>query len=265
MELKRVVIMPYRKVSTCQQDLVNIIFKVAEELNLREIDFIPEYDEDIDIFLGGIYKVQIKGVRANVKMKHSVLIKWHPVQKKHETMRVSYRREITFYNKVIPALLEIQSRFSMIEGLKIKFPNCILSNAEYNKESLAIFSMEHYTFLNRFRKVDLDHSSLVMKNLAKMHGLSLALEKLNPETFGQLRHLYNTDVQYSDPKCVSKTIESYYNESVKIASDPTAKRKLELLEPYIRLVLNKCVTASHYSVLCHGDCWTNNILFKYQV
>ncbi|KAJ8731326.1 hypothetical protein PYW07_004490 [Mythimna separata] len=178
--------------------------------------------------------------------------------------RESYKREFIFYEQILPKLLEVQNKIKNAEGLKIKFPNCILACAEYDKESIAVQGLKEDGFKLRDRlfKANLDYVSLVMKNLAKLHALSFVLEKTNPGEFEEIARLCHEDVQYSKPGPAPKSMSSYYEASVSAVLDEVAKDKLDRLTPDILNVLYKCTRPDSYSTICHGDCWNNNILYK---
>lgn len=259
--------MPLRKVSRYHQDFINIIYTAADKLRLQDINYTSEYGtEDIDSFMMGTYRVKLRGYQDGQKISYAIILKWHPDQKMRKSFRVLYLREYTFFQYIVPELLDIQERFQIIQGLKIKFPNCFYANMEHNKEVIAFHSGETGVRMrNRFYKTDLAHVLLVVKNLAKLHALSFVFERLKPSTFEEIKSQCYKDAQYSDPNRVSKSMEDYYNASVDVVSDPVAKDKLKALTPRFAQVLNKSTMPVPYSVFCHGDCWTNNILYRYQV
>lgn len=260
--------MPVRKVSRYQQDFLEIIYKVADKLRLKDIEYTSEYGtEDIDNFMFGIFRVKLRGYQDEQKVHYNIVLKWHPDTKMRTPFRDLYLREYTFYQYIVPELLDIQRRFNIIEGLKTKFSNCVYASAEYKKETVAFHSItdEGFRMLDRFHKTDLAHASLVVKNLAKLHALSFALEKMKPTVFEEIKSRCCTDVQYSDPDRVSKSMECYYKASVNVVFDPVAREKLRTLLPTFLQVLKKCTMPVPYSVICHGDCWNNNILYKHQV
>lgn len=260
--------MPVRKVSKYHQNFLEVIYKVADKLRLQDIEYTSEFGtEDIDIFMFGVYKVQLSGYQDVQKVHYKIILKWHSDKEMRKPLRDLYIREYTFFQYILPELLDIQRRYNIIEGLKIKFVNCVYASAEYDKETMAFHSIteEGFKLLDRFQKTDLAHSSLVMKNLAKLHALSLVLEKLKPTVFEEIKSRCYTDVQYSDLDRVSKRMEFYYNASVNVVVDPVARDKLRALLPSFLQVLNKCTMPVPYSVICHGDCWNNNVFYRYKV
>lgn len=145
---------------------------------------------------------------------------------------------------------------------------CFLASIDFNNEMIAVNSLaEHgYIFRDRFNAMNLEHDSLVLKYLAKLHALSFVMAKMIPSEFKEIKNLCHKDVQCSDPSRVSESLKRYYDASVSVISDPLSKEKLEALGVNIFSVLSKCTSVdSVYSSFCHGDCWNNNILYQYMV
>ncbi|KAJ2949129.1 hypothetical protein O0L34_g6070 [Tuta absoluta] len=258
--------MPFRKVSRGPQDLIEILYKVADRLRLRDLDYVIHIGtEGIDMYLNGTYKVDIKGTRDGHKVKFNVIIKWHADPQQRASFRELFHREYIFFQHVVPEFLDIQRSFKIIQGLRMKFSNCIFASIEYDKEAIVISTDKTFNkILDRFYKMDIDHAFLAMKKLAKIHALSFVLEKTKPKVFKELKDKCGKDVQYSDANTMSKFVKCYFNASVSVVADPEAKEKLRVFLPKMWFVLKKCVMTGPYSVVCHADCWNNNLVYKYK-
>lgn len=259
-----------RKVSRCHQDLVQIIEKAAKIINIHDIEFIIHYGcDDVDSFFSSLYVVKIKGSRDGLKIKKNILIKWHVDQKQRACYRNLYQRDYMFHNKIIPKFLEIQENFKVIEGLKMKFPNCIYACIDADQEViiLADVMMNRWGFRmhSRYMKIRLDHVTMVMKNLAKQHALSFVWQLTYPEEFEEIKEILIKDVQYSELDKIPNSMKYYYDTSVNAVSNPVYKERLEGLSPHLLTVLKSVASTTHFSTICHGDCWSNNIAFKHQV
>ncbi|CAH2096155.1 unnamed protein product [Euphydryas editha] len=258
--------MRVRKISSLHRDLVDIIGKISVITNIKKIEhFIVFGTDEIDCFLGGLHKVVIKGIRDGAKVKINVLIKWHSNPKDRVYFRSAYQRECVFFRYIVPSMIELQNTYKIIEGLKMKFPNCILAKMEDGEETIVIYLDNEFKLLSRFFKLDFSHSSIVLKNLAKLHGLSFVLQKTSPDVFENIRNLCGKDIQYAAPENIPESLVYYFKESLKVVSNSEFKAKLEEISPHILEILSKSTApVRNYSTICHADCWTNNILFKHQ-
>ncbi|CAB3261497.1 unnamed protein product [Arctia plantaginis] len=257
--------MPVRKISHSHPEFISIIYKLADKCNINLTDYVVVYGcEDVDSFVRGIYRLRLTGNRDGQKIKLDIVMKWHPDPKTRASLRDAYRREFVFYRHIIPQLLEIQRNFKNIEGLKIKFPNCVFASIEYDKEVLAVQKISEFSFRDRFHKMDLQHVSLVLKHLAKLHALSFALARNSPKKFREIKELCSKDVQYGDPGPVPSSMKYFYEASVNVILDTAIKKKMKDFGPNILTALYKCTQSDNYSAICHADCWNNNVGFKYK-
>ncbi|CAF4903798.1 unnamed protein product [Pieris macdunnoughi] len=255
-----------RKVSRVHQELSAIIQNVAEAKKITDIEYNVIFGfEDVDSFASGFYKVQIRGKLNGCKVNQRLVIKWHHSVTDRACFREAYKREHIFCNIVTPFYLNIQRTLICNEGLKYKFPNCILSSVEYNKEVIVFHNIEGYKLFDRFQTIDFEHVSLVIKNLAKLHAFSFITSELHPDKFEEFKQQLNKDVQYSEIRNIPKSLIYYFNASLSVISNEKYKDKLRNISRHIAFILNKySAPATKYNVICHADCWHNNIFFKYQ-
>ncbi|CAH0398330.1 unnamed protein product [Chilo suppressalis] len=261
--------MPHRKISRASPELINIIHKVSATCNITNFEHVIHFgSDDVDSNTDGYYKVSLKGYRDGQRVRWNYIIKWHCDPKRRSLFREAYKREVLFFNKIVPSYLEIQRSFRLIEGLKIKFPNCYYASAEWNEEVLVFASpyAQGFRLHDRLATLGLDHVSLVMKNLAKLHALSFVFEKYQPVEFEEIRKACSNDLQYSDVKLIPKSMITYYDASVNVVKDEKAKKLLKHYASYILQILNKSAMPIRrkHLVICHGDCWNNNVMYKFQ-
>jgi hypothetical protein len=116
-------------------------------------------------------------------------------------------------------------------------------------------------------------SCFCVQGLAKYHAMSLALKLLNPKTFQKLRESIEEVIYVQD---ASKLISVYLENALKMAieclrsmsdSDGTFDEDIKKIEGFSGKVFNimsELVKSKEpWSVICHGDSWSNNFLFRY--
>ncbi|XP_046750302.1 uncharacterized protein LOC124413625 [Diprion similis] len=124
-----------------------------------------------------------------------------------------------------------------------------------------------FRLANRQAGLDLDHCLFAMRNLAQFHAASIALEEKDPKALAK----YNMGLFHKDRKPVMK---SFFGISVKSLARAIADcnelnpRIIEKLNKLSDVVYEKACEATVISeddfyVLNHGDCWVNNMMFKY--
>lgn len=131
--------------------------------------------------------------------------------------------------------------------------------------------------INGFQMVDhrsepiiFEHVKLVMRTLGKFHAISLAMKEQQSEKC-QLLTSELTDILIRENDQNMQEFLNFWPAAVIAAiTDPAdvhIKRKVEKLYERKQMeIAAECVngkTAEPYAVICHGDVWTNNTLFKY--
>lgn len=122
---------------------------------------------------------------------------------------------------------------------------------------------------HRTEPITFEHVKLVMKTLGKFHAISLAMKEQQRATFKMLTSEL-TDILIRENDQHMQEFLNFWPASVIAAitdpADVRIKRKIEnLYERKQMEIAAECVngkTAEPYTVICHGDVWTNNTMFK---
>ncbi|XP_050356745.1 uncharacterized protein LOC126777666 [Nymphalis io] len=227
-----------------------------------------------DSFLSELIRIRIHGNSDGTPYHVQVILKNIP---KNVCRRLTYRseeffqNEINFYKKVLPTLLKFQSKKNVTEPFT-NYTKLFLADTDGLNGVICLedAALENFGSAVRQEGIDLAHCKLTFKALAKYHALSFALKDQEPDTFNSLTDaIFET---YYDPRlwnwyrrfwhricgiaidAVEKEYpNSIYEEKIKEFAVP------EKYEDMIRAVRDKT-----NGVISHGDCWTNNFLYKYQ-
>ncbi|KAM8709982.1 hypothetical protein ACLKA7_016737 [Drosophila subpalustris] len=185
----------------------------------------------------------------------------------------AFTNEINVYQHVVPLLC----RYSR----QPIFPQCYLAEKDDGSPSCeAIIVLQDLKALgfrmqNRLAGLELRHCLLVMKKLAQLHAASLVAQQLESSNFAQQCAQMKEIVYCPDAAdfysrildtSVQQALDSL-NASNGDGNLSTPIRLIEQLQPTLFGQLQRSINAAAatpFSVVCHGDLWLNNLMFRSQ-
>lgn len=153
-------------------------------------------------------------------------------------------------------------------------PRCYLTILTDNQETLLLQDIKTLGFQLYDRKtvMNLDHIKLVLKVLGQWHALSFGLQAKHPLEFSKLTFKWKCPAEEIFVKShVGKWMNLAQKHLLSVLADAG---ELELLLKYKKKTNNHLATSivkdilymqKEHVVVTHGDCWNNNLMFKYQV
>lgn len=122
---------------------------------------------------------------------------------------------------------------------------------------------------HRSEPITFEHVTLVMKTLGKFHAISFAMKEQQPEKFKMLTSELSDILIRENDQNMCEFLNFLPAAVIAAITDPAdihIKEKIEILYKRKQMeIAAECVngkTAEPYTVICHGDLWTNNTLFK---
>lgn len=256
--------------------IIKVLEKIANDLNF--IDYKFETDRASshgDNFLGVLIGVTINGMQKIngqlVAAQLNLICKTPPAnenRRKNFQSSTVFDREIHAYAEILPSLVKFQRE----KGLKeddsfLAFPKVYACDvdAEHGAYILVMEDLKakNYKMWPKEKTIPIDHELLLMKELGKLHGISFAFKDQRPNEF-------NAYKQLTDPfsEIVRGSMSSFFNQQVQmvrdIVDDPAHKKIVDHFE--IDRMLDNCFgweSRDKFGVISHGDCWNNNIMYKY--
>ena len=122
---------------------------------------------------------------------------------------------------------------------------------------------------DRKQSMDVEHASLVLRELARLHAAGkLLIQKEGKDIFPEL----TLDKELWKSLKDNKQMQEYFNKSpitvgklIKPCGnyDKTVEALTEMAPSAYSLMLEQIEPAAPFDTICHGDCWNNNLLFRY--
>ncbi|XP_014094296.3 uncharacterized protein [Bactrocera oleae] len=180
----------------------------------------------------------------------------------------AFYNEINAYTHVIPALEKY-----FINGDTV-FPQCYYAGTDKKGELIALEDLKRlgYRMPNRLVPFDLYHCEIVMKELAKLHATSIAAKHLDDSNFRE-RYSKVNEIVYCDEaeSFYGNLLTSSIEESLKSLRESNVDGSLSdsiyvieqlKAELYQKIMYSIKNASDCVSVMCHGDLYVNNIMFK---
>lgn len=180
---------------------------------------------------------------------------------------IIYEKEAKFYNTLAPEMNAVLTENGQRE---INIPKCFYVSLEKGKEIIFLEDLRTrgYKMHDHRRGMDTLHTTLVLKELARFHASSFLLEK---KYAGEnLREKYpflnktSSDIVAESPeiqKMLGDGLKSAQKMLTAVGGYEKAVTWLDNLIPKLADVFRE-QQCGKPMVVCHGDCWTNNLLFK---
>lgn len=181
-----------------------------------------------------------------------------------------FHNEINFYSVIYPEFKKYQEQHGITEkNIFDSLPKCYY--AEDNILVLEDLRESGFKMPDRVQGLTLTEIKSVLIELAKFHSLSLSIKSTDPEKFNKLKEQISEGIfriEYKD------WYKSYYaaltSNAVQMIRDgiPENTKYLDEITNFTKSFFDDftqlVATETPLAVLCHGDCWTNNVLFSYK-
>ncbi|XP_063597604.1 uncharacterized protein LOC134774190 [Penaeus indicus] len=187
-------------------------------------------------------------------------------------MRSHFRREEVFYATLKPMLDEELRRLG---GGRLRVPQCHHSSLEESRELLLLEDLRTRAFRmhDRRKGLDLPHALLVVQEIARLHAASRLLQKaLSSDPLAARYPPFSRRWMEEAPEReVFSALFAGHLEGAAILAEKEGGHYARVA-PWLREVKGGIVDllagelarySPEFSVLVHNDCWTNNVLFRY--
>lgn len=250
------------------QKQLESVEKIAKERGFQNYDVeVNKGSIKGDNYLGVIKIVNIK--EKNDEKQLNLILKASLVGevRKNTPIENAYQREILMYDEIFFKLRQFQDEYFVENGFN-NVAKLYGFCKEINDEFLILENLRENGFqlFDRKKQMGPEHVELVLKTYGKFHALSYALKELKPELFQELKGKLFPVFEKMEEEKARMYIERMTAVAFKAVGDNEKavsglKRFFSGIE---KLLLASIFGENENSVIKHGDCWCNNLMFKYQ-
>ncbi|XP_060532513.1 uncharacterized protein LOC132705723 [Cylas formicarius] len=249
-----------------------LIDKIFANRNIGNFDVTYSGNsENGDGYLGDIIFAQVTPKNGKTRTHHLVLKfgkRGEDLRKKFP-VRLAFEREIHMYGNVFPAFQQFLKEKNL-EPFDF-LPECFGTFISEDYEAIALQNLKAISYDIRGRTFPLDaaHIKLTMEAYGKWHATSLALAEQNPKLFGELSNIQSLWPILGETESFKVLFGQAEEDVTKILTD---NNEFDLLRKFKQKFHGKIydtwrevvVQELEPRVITHGDCWSNNFMFKYE-
>ncbi|XP_047036540.1 uncharacterized protein LOC124642240 [Helicoverpa zea] len=251
-------------------ELHSSINKVAHDKGIEDFEYTVDcISAKRANYIANVFRVEIRDTNSD-ENDISVIVKCLVYSERQVLFHKLHEREVLAYAKVISKFQQLQN--VLYEHERLELSECLYSNTEDANEVIILEDLKAKGYiaddkLVKFENLGIKEISAVISELAKFHALSFVFQTKETMTFAETKSDFH-DLLYQDHFLNKTKLRNYFFESfemsLKVVKDEDAKKKLEKVDVKLLELLQMYTKPSKTNILCHGDCWVNNMLFKHE-
>lgn len=226
-----------------------------------------------DGFVASMISVKICGERAvdgEIQAdKLNLICKLLPPANIGFEFRLPFEQEVFIYNQILPLLTKFQTKLGLSESDGFfAFPKCYLATTDPDSNDMVIIMKDlradSYSMWCKTKPIGADNVNLVMTQLGRLHGISFAIRDQEPELLKQCQSIKDIYLSVHKLKAIKIFFSNSFEKAIKTCPGEKYFIKLqELGDKWLEWISDCCEAnvAEPFSVVCHGDCWNNNMMF----
>ncbi|XP_026751692.1 uncharacterized protein LOC113512110 [Galleria mellonella] len=192
----------------------------------------------------------------------------------NENVRVQVQTQLLFnhegimYTEVLPKLLDLQKSAGVPAEDWLKFAECYGVMLDAPDEIIFLEDLQDLNFvmLSRFKSLSNECIKINLRNFAILHSLSMVLKNQQPDVFEDFNSkLPDHFAVFGNTPEYKQYILGIEKDTIEILDGSKYKNAIRgtiSQVPEVFAKVSKNETKLKYSVVIHGDGWTNNIMYK---
>lgn len=231
-----------------------------------------------DYFVGAIRCVEIVGEKvangSTIAAKLSLVCKVLPtneIRRKLFHVDTAFEREALFYNEIAPMFIQFQRERGLNDDEMFhKIPKCYKAVNEPSQSTSVVILQDlrpdGFRMWPKNKVQIVENSRMIVRELAKYHAISFAMKDQCPEKMKKYEQLDDFFPRFFKSEGAIESTRKKYANIVSIMRKRDLGHIYEEFSKDIYQYILSCSDESvpnKYRVIGHGDCWNNNILYKF--
>ncbi|CAG4966166.1 unnamed protein product [Parnassius apollo] len=248
--------------------VTRVVNNVAIACNLKDWCYLEgKLDNKAQNYFGVLIPVVIEGKEKDNDgiIQFKLVLKLAPTDDRYRfsgTTTTMFEREIFVYSEVFRIFKDYQQHLEA--DYQYTIPKCYYVCQDYCKEVIAMQNMCEIGYKPFFHNLflDIDHTIVSLKSLAKFHALSFILIYKERGIYEHIKKIY-----LPSEKVHKMYIDILVDRLEKAICKFENSNYVPLLKNFklnCRTYMETAFWSSERNCLSHGDLWKGNILFKYK-
>lgn len=255
-------------------DYIHELFQKIARENLFK-NFTVELDEGSkpgDGFGGEILSVAI--VEHGSEKRLDLVCKIAPYSRNRRIEMCSglfFRNEALWYDRLMPILAKFQTNKQLSPTDQFRCSvKCYATLIDDENERYVIILEDlrprKFRMWNKAKLAPIENLRMTLRELGKLHGLSYALKDQRPDEFKQFKEPQNGRLKMLQSekmkKMLAETLESTVSSLKKDEHKNIARHLVQNIDSCLKEFYEGGANRG-FGALCHGDCWNNNLMYRF--
>ncbi|XP_068229158.1 uncharacterized protein [Palaemon carinicauda] len=224
-------------------------------------------------YIGVISGLHVNYGKGNEQLKETYIVKLSAPQATkalRDMVTQGYKKEILFYQELLPCL---NSELKRVGLNPLLTPECLYANQDSENSVLILTDLRRKNFKKFPGKgcLDISHTHLALQELARFHASSLLLKAAQGPHFEAKYDFLDTEWYNVTEDAIAffialfdRNIENAVAILKVLRGDDRVISWLQKIKSSVYKILEDMMKRdTAFTTLCHGDCLSNNILFRY--
>lgn len=240
-----------------------LVEQIIKENNFQ--DFFLEIKKGSQVgegFSGELTSISISENGSDKRL--DIVIKTAPtnaIRRKEFLTNETFHNESTFYTKLMPNFAKFQNEKNLPKDAQFQaYPKCYAAICNIEKEQFAIIledlRPQGFKMWNKAKTAPIEIIHMVMRELGKFHGLSIAMKDQRPDEFAEYKKHTNLLQTFIKSPKMQGFLNGSYDRAINALTNENHKEIIRSVKNNTSSYIESCLgekTSNRFGVMLHGN------------